>query len=405
MSQLAGRKLLLGVTGSIAAYKSAELVRLLRRSGAEVRVVLTAAAGEFITPMTLQALSGQPVRQQLFDPAHEAAMGHIELARWADLVLVAPASADFMARLAAGMADDLLSTLCLATQAPLFLAPAMNQGMWRNRATQHNRAVLERRGIAIWGPVDGDQACGEEGPGRMLEAEALWQHILTTLGEGSAAGLRVLLTAGPTREALDPVRYLSNRSSGRMGYALARAFAALGAEVTLVSGPVALAPPAGVHCSRVESALQMTEAVMQRVAACDIFVGCAAVADYRPAQPAEQKIKKQQQTLTLEMVRNPDILAQVAALSPRPFCVGFAAETERPVEQAEQKRRHKGVDMIAANLVGGEQGGFERTENALTLLWQDGRMDFPMMDKGLLAEKLAAEIIIQHEKTAPAKDT
>jgi phosphopantothenoylcysteine decarboxylase/phosphopantothenate--cysteine ligase len=192
MSQLAGRKLLLGVTGSIAAYKSAELVRLLRRSGAEVRVVLTAAAGEFITPMTLQALSGQPVRQQLFDPAHEAAMGHIELARWADLVLVAPASADFMARLAAGMADDLLSTLCLATQAPLFLAPAMNQGMWRNRATQHNRAVLERRGIAIWGPVDGDQACGEEGPGRMLEAEALWQHILTALGEGSAAGLRVL---------------------------------------------------------------------------------------------------------------------------------------------------------------------------------------------------------------------
>ena len=405
MSQLIGRKLLLGVTGGIAAYKSADLVRRLRRSGAEVQVVMTAAASEFITPMTMQALSGRPVRNDLFDPVHEAAMGHIELARWADMVLVAPASADFMARLAAGMGDDLLTTLCLATQAPIVVAPAMNQAMWRNPATRDNAALLQQRGMRIWGPAEGDQACGEQGPGRMLEAETLWQRTLAALGDVAAVGRRVLITAGPTREPIDPVRYLSNRSSGKMGYALARAFLAMGAEVTLVSGPVALTPPAGLRCIRVETALQMADAVMQRVAGCDIFVGCAAVADYRPAQPAAQKIKKRQQTLAVEMVRNPDILAQVAALPQRPLCVGFAAETERPVAQAERKRLSKGVDMIAANLVGAEQGGFEREENALTLLWQGGRIDFPMMDKGLLAERLAAEIVKYNDKADPAEDT
>ena len=405
MSQLIGRKLLLGITGGIAAYKSAELVRRLRASGVEVQVVMTAAAGQFITPMTLQALSGRPVRSDLFDPAHEAAMGHIELARWTDLVLVAPASADFMARLAAGMGDDLLTTLCLATRAPLVVAPAMNQAMWRNPATQDNAALLQKRGIVIWGPAEGDQACGEQGPGRMLEAEDLWQRALAALTEGAAAGRKVLITAGPTREPIDPVRYLSNRSSGKMGYALARAFQVMGAEVTLVSGPVALPVPAGVRCVKVDTAVQMADAVMQRAQGCDIFVACAAVADYRPAQPVAQKIKKHQQTLAVELVRNPDILAQVAALPQRPFCVGFAAETERHVELAEQKRRDKGVDMIAANLVGAEQGGFEREENALTLLWQGGRVDFPMMDKGQLAEKLAAEILRYHDQADPAQDT
>lgn len=405
MSQLNGRNLLLGISGGIAAYKAAELVRLLRGQGAEVQVVMTAAAGEFITPMTMQALSGRPVRQGLFDPAHEAAMGHIQLARWADLVLVAPASADFMARLAAGMADDLLATLCLATEAPMVLAPAMNQAMWRNPATRDNAGLLAQRGVLLWGPEDGEQACGDQGPGRMLEATELLQRVQALLESSRVDALRVLITAGPTREPVDPVRYLSNRSSGRMGYALARAFAATGAAVTLVSGPVSLLPPAGVRCIRVETALEMSMAVTQQADACDLFIGCAAVADYRPAQPADRKIKKAQQAMTLEMVRNPDILAQVAAMPQGPFCVGFAAETERPVEQAEQKRLSKSVDMIAANLVGAEQGGFERAENALTLLWQGGRKDFPMMDKDQLARQLAAEILRHYETTDSAENT
>ena len=398
MSPLQDRNLLLGVTGGIAAYKSAELVRLLRRAGARVRVVMTGAAGRFITPMTLQALSGEPVRQELFDPAHEAAMGHIELARWADLILIAPASADFMARLAAGIADDLLSTICLATGSPVIVAPAMNQGMWRNPATRDNAALLQRRGVVLWGPAEGEQACGEQGPGRMLEPADLLRRLERHLaGDGRFAGRHVLLTAGPTREALDPVRYLTNRSSGKMGYALAEAFLAEGAQVTLVSGPVALPPPAGAETITVESALEMEQAVLDRVDRCDLFVACAAVADYRPRVVAGEKIKKRDETLGLELVRNPDILARVAALPAPPFTVGFAAETSDPVARAEEKRRRKGVDMIAANLVGAAEGGFERDDNALTVLWEGGHRELPLSGKRQLADRLVALIAERYE--------
>ncbi len=406
MSPLQERRILLGVGGGIAAYKSAELVRLLRRAGARVRVVTTEAATRFIAPLTLQALSGEPVRQALFDPDHEAAMGHIELARWAELVLVAPATADLMARLAAGMADDLLTTLCLATPAPLALAPAMNQQMWRHPATRDNVVLLERRGAALWGPAEGEQACGDRGPGRMLEPEELLRRVEAVLaGGGRLGGRRVLLTAGPTREALDPVRYLTNRSSGKMGYALAEAFRAAGADVVLVSGPVALQPPAGVETVPVESAREMERAVLQRVDDCDLFVACAAVADYRPRAVAEQKIKKTEDRLVLELERNPDILARVAGLPAPPFTVGFAAETRDPVGYAEEKRRRKGVDMIAANLVGTEEGGFERDENALTVLWQGGRRELPLTDKRRLAADLVALIAERYEQRDSAQDS
>ncbi|MCP3866613.1 MAG: bifunctional phosphopantothenoylcysteine decarboxylase/phosphopantothenate--cysteine ligase CoaBC [Gammaproteobacteria bacterium] len=397
MTDLSGKRVLLGVTGGIAAYKAAELVRGLRKAGADVRVVMTSGATRFITPLTLQALSGWPVRQDLFDPAHEAAMGHIELARWADLVLVAPATADFMARLAAGMADDLLTTLCIATETRVFLAPAMNQGMWRNPATRDNAAVLGRRGIGLWGPAEGDQACGETGPGRMLEADELVLRTARVLKEGTLGGVRVLLTAGPTREAIDPVRYITNRSSGKMGFALAKAFRNQGAHVELVSGPVDLSPPAGVELVSVEQAVDMESAVMERVVGCDIFVACAAVADYRPVKVAHHKIKKDSESMSIELTRNPDILAGVTALRDRPFCVGFAAETQHPEEYGERKRISKGVDMIAANLVGGDQGGFERDENALTVLWEGGCTFLPMSDKGRLAEALVQQIVERYE--------
>ena len=405
MSALLGRKILIGVSGGIAAYKTAQLIRLLRGADAEVRVVMTRAAEQFITPMTLQALSGQPVRQSLFDPAHEAAMGHIELARWADLIVVAPASADCMARMVAGMADDLLTTICLASEVPIALAPAMNQGMWRNIATQQNVQTLAQRGLRLWGPAEGDQACGESGPGRMLEPEQLFQLVEDSFSTGAAVGLRVLLTAGPTREPIDPVRFLSNRSSGKMGFALARAFSAQGAEVTLVSGPVTLATPAGVRRIDVETALEMDVAVMTQVEHCDIFVGCAAVADYRPALVVDQKIKKTAQTRDIGLVRNPDILAAVAARTRPPFTVGFAAETERPVEYAQEKRKAKGIDMIAANLVAAAEGGFERDENALIVLWEGGREDLPMTDKPHLAQLLVNQVLVNYEAKHSAKDT
>lgn len=397
MNELAGKKLLLGITGGIAAYKSIELVRLLRKSAAEVQVVLTGAATQFVTPMTLQAVSGRPVRQDLFDPVHEAAMGHIELARWADLVLVAPASAGFLARLANGFADNLLATLCLATAAPIVLAPAMNQQMWQNAATRHNVALLEQRGIELWGPASGDQACGEVGPGRMLEPLSLLDQLLSRFNPGPLAGVRVLITAGPTREPLDPVRFIGNRSSGKMGFSLARAFARAGARVELVAGPVSLDTPAGVERIDVETASEMEQAVMARVAGRDIFVGCAAVADYRPDVVAEQKIKKSSDRMEIRLIRNPDILAAVAALADAPFTVGFAAETQDPEAYAEKKRVAKRVNMIAANLVGAEQGGFERDENALTLLWEGGRERLPMADKAQLAEKLVSLIAIHYE--------
>ena len=389
MSPLAFRHVLLGVSGGIAAYKAAELTRRLRAEGAEVRVVMTRAAQAFVGPLTFQALSGNPVRLDILDPTAEAGMDHIELARWADLVLVAPATADLMARLVAGMADDLLTTLALATQAPLALAPAMNQQMWEHPATQANARLLVERGVRLLGPAAGAQACGEVGPGRMLEPGDRVSALMGPRPASPLAGRRVLVTAGPTREALDPVRYVGNRSSGRMGYALAQALVDRGAQVVLVSGPTALAAPVGLERLQVESALEMHAAVMGRIADQDIFVAAAAVADYRVADPAPHKIKKGQQELTLSLVRNPDILAQVAALPIPPFTVGFAAETERVEEQALAKLRAKGLDMIAANLVGGATGGFEREENALTVIRRDGRLDpLPLMPKARLAEAL-----------------
>jgi phosphopantothenoylcysteine decarboxylase / phosphopantothenate---cysteine ligase len=390
-------RVLLGVGAGIAVYKSVDLVRRLRERGADVRVIMTAAATAFVAPLTFQAVSGHPVRTTLLDPGAEAGMDHIELARWADCLLIAPATADLMARLAAGLANDLLTTVVLACEAPLFIAPAMNQAMWRHPATQANLETLRARGVGVLGPGVGEQACGDLGPGRMLEpleiAEALFPQVPRPL-----AGVRVLLTAGPTREPLDPVRYLGNRSSGRMGYALATALSDLGARVTLVSGPTALPSPSVAASIRVETALDMHGAVMARAADCDVFVATAAVADYRPAAPAESKIKKNADELTLRLVRNPDILAEVAALASPPFTVGFAAETDQVEEYARDKLNRKGLNMIAANQVGGERGGFERAENALTVIWRNGRRELPMMDKTRLARELAQLIAERYQE-------
>jgi len=397
-------KVLLGVSGGIAAYKAAELIRRLRADGAEVRVVMTAAAQAFITPLTLQALSGNEIRTDLLDPGAEAGMDHIELARWADLVLVAPATADLMARLAVGLADDLLTTLILATAAPIVLAPAMNHRMWLHPATQESLARLRARGVRILGPAEGDQACGEWGPGRMLEP---WEILGTLpLRAGSQlAGRRVMVTAGPTREALDPVRYIGNRSSGRMGYALARSLVARGADLVLVSGPSTLSAPSGVDLVRVESALEMEAAVMGRIAACDLFVAAAAVSDYRPQAPSGEKIKKDRAELSLHLVKNPDILAQVAALAKGPFTVGFAAETQDLEANALKKLEAKGLNMIAANLVGRERGGFEREENALLVLWPGGRKSLSLMAKGPLADALADLIVERYLAFSSSQDS
>jgi phosphopantothenoylcysteine decarboxylase/phosphopantothenate--cysteine ligase len=387
MSELVHKRILLGVTGGIAAYKSAELVRRLRDAGAEVRVAMTAAARSFVTPLTFQALSGHRVHTTLLDAEAEAAMGHIELARWADAVLVAPASADFMARLAHGLADDLLATLCLATAAPIVLAPAMNRQMWAAEATRNNAARLSRRGVRLLGPAAGGQACGETGPGRMLEPHELVRGLAELWGPRPLAGRRAVVTAGPTREALDPVRYLSNRSSGKMGYAVAAAAAAAGAEVVLVSGPVALAPPPDVRRVAVTSAAEMLEAVLAEVAGADLFIATAAVADYRPAASADRKMKKDSERMELVLERNPDILAAVAALPQRPFCVGFAAETDDVIGYARGKLEAKGLDLIAANAVG-EGRGFDRDDNTLTVLWPGGERALGTGSKHDLARAL-----------------
>ncbi len=392
MNCLSHKRVLLGVTGGIAAYKSAELVRRLREQGAEVRVVMTRAAHAFITPLTLQALSGQRVHSDLLDPEAEAAMGHIELARWADAVLVAPASADFLARLAQGRADDLLATLCLATQAPIAVAPAMNQAMWANAATQDNVALLSRRGIQVWGPAAGAQACGETGPGRLLEPTELLECVNGLFAGGTLAGRRVLITAGPTREPIDPVRFLTNRSSGKMGYAIAAAAVEAGAEVVLVSGPVSLACPPGVMRVAVEDAQQMYEAVLAQAGTADIFIATAAVADYRPRQVATSKIKKEAATLTLELERNPDVLAAVAALSQAPFTVGFAAETDDLEAHARRKRLAKGLDLVAANWVGAPGQGFDSDDNALELFWEGGQESLPQAPKTRLARQLLLRV-------------
>lgn len=393
MAELDGKKVLVGVSGGIAAYKSPDLVRRLRERGAEVQVVMTAGASRFVTPMTFQAVSGRPVRHELWDEDAEAAMGHIELARWADILLVAPASADFIARLAAGLADDLLATVCLATEAPILLAPAMNRAMWNNAATRENVERLRDRGVGILGPGRGDQACGETGEGRMLEPAQLAEDVAARFdgGEGLLAGRRVVVTAGPTREIIDPVRYLTNRSSGKMGFAVARAARLEGAEVTLIAGPVSLETPAGVNRVDVESADEMMEAASTAARGADVFIAAAAVADYRPVAPAAQKIKKTAESLALDLTRNPDVLATIAAQDNRPFMVGFAAETQDVEANAGAKLKAKHLDMIAANRVG-PGVGFDCDDNSLTVLWPGGREEFPPGNKRDLARRLVGLI-------------
>lgn len=404
IQRLSNRRILLGVSGGIAAYKSAELVRRLRDQGAEVRVVMTRAATEFITPLTLQALSGNPVHLDLLDPAAEAAMGHIELARWADLVLVAPATANVLARLVEGRADDLLTAVCLATRSPVAVAPAMNQAMWSNPATQANLATLASRGTRAFGPAEGSQACGETGPGRMLEPAELALQAAGCFESRALDGVRVLITAGPTREAIDPVRFISNHSSGRMGFALARAAADAGAITTLVAGPVTLATPDRVRRVDVISAEEMLQAVLEQMAACDVFIGTAAVADYRPASTASTKIKKSSAHMTLELVRNPDIISTVARHEPRPFTVGFAAETHDVLDYARRKRADKGLDLIIANDVSQPGIGFESEENAVTIIGQHGETVMPQASKQQLAVQLMGMIAALYgQATASAR--
>jgi len=386
----AAPRVLLGVTGGIAAYKAPELVRRLTERGCEVQVVMTRGAREFVGPLTFQAVSGRRVRDDLWDTAAEAAMGHIELARWADVVIVAPATANFLGTLAAGLAGDLLSTLCLATTAPIVVAPAMNQAMWASAAVQANRALLEARGVRILGPAAGDQACGETGLGRMLEPNEIAAAVLEQTGQlrvQPLKGLKVVVTAGPTREPIDPVRYITNRSSGKMGFAVAAAAREAGAEVLLVAGPVALPTPAVVRRIDVETAEQMYEKVHDVIDGAHIFIACAAVSDYRPRDKADQKIKRSAAEMELPLVRSPDTLASIAGLPRAPFTVGFAAETHDVVAHARDKLDRKRIDMIAANQVGPDCG-FDRETNSLTVFWAGGELELGEGSKGQLARRL-----------------
>ncbi|WP_420875911.1 bifunctional phosphopantothenoylcysteine decarboxylase/phosphopantothenate--cysteine ligase CoaBC [Pectobacterium punjabense] len=403
LNALSGKRIVLGISGGIAAYKCPELVRRLRDGGADVRVVMTSAAKAFITPLTLQAVSGYPVSDDLLDPAAEASMGHIELGKWADLVILAPATADLIARIAAGMANDLLTTLCLATSAPIAVVPAMNQQMYRAEPTQDNLRTLAARGLPIWGPDSGSQACGDVGPGRMIDPMdivGLAQRHFSAIND--LQHLNILVTAGPTREALDPVRFISNHSSGKMGFAIAQAAAARGANVTLVSGPVSLVTPQGVTRIDVGSALEMEHAVMEHATQQHIVIGCAAVADYRAKHIADEKIKKQNQQgdeMTLTLVKNPDIIAGVAAMTEnRPYVVGFAAETQNVEEYARQKLARKKLDLICANNVSLSGHGFNSETNALHLFWHDGDTALPQCDKRLLGQKLIDEIISRYDE-------
>ncbi|MFS2262095.1 bifunctional phosphopantothenoylcysteine decarboxylase/phosphopantothenate--cysteine ligase CoaBC [Vibrio vulnificus] len=395
MQTLAGKKILLGISGGIAAYKCADLTRRLKERGAEVQVVMTKAAKEFITPLTMQAVSGQPVSDSLLDPAAEASMGHIELAKWADLILLAPATADLIARMAAGMGNDLLTTLVLATDAPVAVSPAMNQQMYRNVATQENIATLSRRGMEIWGPAAGEQACGDVGPGRMLEPMQLVALCEQFFQPKPLQDKSILITAGPTREAIDPVRYITNHSSGKMGYALAQAAMQLGANVTLVSGPVSLPTPVNVNRINVDSAQEMYDAVMAQASDHDIFISCAAVADYRPATIAEQKLKKTDDSdeMTITMVKNPDIVASVSAMTEnRPFTVGFAAETNDVEVYARRKLEKKKLDLLCANDVSVEGQGFNSSDNAITLYWSQGEKALPLNSKAALSMEILKQI-------------
>lgn len=395
MASLVNKQVLLGVTGGIAAYKSAELIRQLQNLGADVRVIMTPAAREFITPMTLQALSGHPVHTELLDPEAEAAMGHIQLARWADLILIAPASADFIARLCHGEGGDLLSTVCLASHGQIALAPAMNQAMWAKASTQENIVKLQTRDIKIFGPAQGYQACGDTGPGRMEEADRLALQAAALFESRILDGKKVVITAGPTREALDPVRYISNHSSGKMGYALAAAAAEAGASTTLISGPVNLTPPERVNVVQVISAQDMLSAALNAVEHADIFIAAAAVADYRPLTSADQKIKKSADTLSIALTKNPDIVATIAALENRPFTVGFAAETENLEAFARKKLLAKKLDLVVANDVSNQAIGFNSDDNQVTLVTAENSEVIPQMSKTLLARKLIEYISLR----------
>lgn len=399
MFNLENKRIVVGITGGIAAYKTIELIRLLRKAQAQVRVVLTPAAAEFVTPLTLQAISGNAVAQSLLDPQAELAMGHIELAKWADAVLIAPASADFIARLTVGMANDLLSTICLATNAPILLAPAMNQQMYRQTITQQNLTALLSRGIQTIGPNSGEQACGDVGAGRMSEPSEIFtvlcHHFAT---QQDLVGLNVAITAGPTREAIDPVRYISNHSSGKMGFAIADAFAKRGANVTLIAGPVNLATPKNVNRVDVTSAQEMWQTALESAVKNHIFIGCAAVADYRVAEVAEQKIKKSGEEMTLTLIKNPDIIADVGHLTEnRPFTVGFAAETQNVADYAKDKLKRKNLDMICANDVSGGQV-FGLDHNALQLFWKNGEKTLPLAEKNTLAGALVSEIVARYRQ-------
>ena len=399
MSILTNKNILLGISGGIAAYKCAELTRRLKDQGANVRVVMTEGAKAFITPLTMQAVSGNPVSDSLLDPAAEAAMGHIELAKWADVILIAPASADIMAKLAQGLADNLLTTLCFASKAPVALAPAMNQQMWAAPATQRNLSILKHDGRFIFGPGTGEQACGDVGAGRMLEPHQIIQLLPSLFMPQVLQGRRVLITAGPTQEAIDPVRYISNHSSGKMGYALAEAAANMGAQVTLVSGPTNLAEPMWTKRIPVTSAQQMLQAVEQASSENDIFISCAAVADYKVKDVAAEKIKKSSHQMSIQLERNPDILATIAQQVEKPFCVGFAAETNNVIEYATGKMQRKNLDMIIANDVSDSSIGFNSNQNAVTVLWPDGQQAFDQMDKSELAQQLIQLIAKQFEQT------
>jgi len=400
------RRILLGVTGGVAAYKALELVRGLRKHGAVVRVVMTAAAQRFVTPLSFQALTGQSVHTELWDEGIEQAMGHIQLARWADTLLVAPATADVLAKFSCGLADDLLTTLFLVAECPVFVAPAMNQAMWRKAVVQQHVVCLQQRGVKILGPDCGEQACGDEGPGRLLAIEEIVRAVLESDVADCHAkpldGVTVMITAGPTREPIDPVRFISNRSSGKMGYALATAACKRGARVILVTGPTTLPIPQGVIGVRVETAEEMYCQVMAHITECQLFIAAAAVSDYTPAQRAIEKIKKQQTIWQLSLQRTTDILARVAALDNPPFTVGFAAETHDLTQYAQSKLLQKNLDMIAANHVSGAQGGFDSDDNALHVFWRDGQTEWPMMPKTQLAERLI-DLIAHHFRAKEAR--
>jgi len=405
MAHLRNRRVLLGVTGGIAAYKAVDLVRRLRTDGAEVRVALTANAARFVTALSFQAVSGHRVHEHLLDADAESGMGHIELARWADLVLIAPASAGFLARLAHGMADDLLATVCLATEAPIVVAPAMNRQMWLNPFTRSNLERLAHHGVRVLGPGEGDQACGETGPGRLLEPAEIVAALSPTEGAGSLAGLHVVVTAGPTWEAIDPVRGITNHSSGKMGFAVAAAARDAGARVTVIAGPATAPLPTGVRNVAVRSAEQMLAAALAASADADIFIGVAAVADYRPLTPAPAKIKKDTERLTLELVRNPDVLATVAARPNAPFCVGFAAETDDVIANARRKLLSKRLQLVAANRVGVEGSGFGGDDNALVLVDRGGIRELEPGPKHRLARELIEEIATRYHAERTTEDS